>query len=572
MVGAGGIGCELLKNLVLMGFGEIHVVDLDTIDLSNLNRQFLFRHEHIKQPKAHVARESALKFNPHVKIESYHANIMDSQFDAAWFKSFGIVFNALDNMDARRYVNEKCISLGVPLVESGTTGFAGQSAVIKKGVTECYDCYGKETPKSFPVCTIRSTPSQPIHCIVWAKSYLFTEIFGTGAEETSELDFAATGENAAELKKLKEETLALQKIRSSMGSKEFPKLIFDKVFKDDIVQIVSLSEKWKGMRGPQALDFEALQAQSQPEEDLAKKDQIVWSESQAFQVFLDSLHRLADRALALKASGAESTLDFDKDDDDTLDFVAAAANLRSYIFGIVPQSKFDIKQMAGNIIPAIATTNAIIAGTCVLQALKVLRDNYDGPTMFSMTKSTDRLMNSYRSPPNPDCPVCSIARTNVKLDPSKATLGNVVDSLQKDLGYDDFSLYSQSHLLYEPDDEDLEENLTKLLVDLDINDNSTLRIEGENRVDLVMTIQSSTNEDVAIEKVAIPEKPADKPAEQHVNGVVPVTNGHVNGNSGTKRKAEDDLLEQPVPKKTTNIVVDDDIIITGATGPILIDD
>ena len=54
MIGAGGIGCELLKNLVLTGFGEIHIVDLDTIDLSNLNRQFLFRHEHIKKSKALV--------------------------------------------------------------------------------------------------------------------------------------------------------------------------------------------------------------------------------------------------------------------------------------------------------------------------------------------------------------------------------------------------------------------------------------------------------------------------------------------------------------------------------------
>lgn len=54
MVGAGGIGCELLKNIVLLGFGEIHVVDIDTIDLSNLNRQFLFRYEHIKKSKALV--------------------------------------------------------------------------------------------------------------------------------------------------------------------------------------------------------------------------------------------------------------------------------------------------------------------------------------------------------------------------------------------------------------------------------------------------------------------------------------------------------------------------------------
>lgn len=54
MVGAGGIGCELLKNLVLTGFGEIHIIDLDTIDLSNLNRQFLFGMQHIKKPKAIV--------------------------------------------------------------------------------------------------------------------------------------------------------------------------------------------------------------------------------------------------------------------------------------------------------------------------------------------------------------------------------------------------------------------------------------------------------------------------------------------------------------------------------------
>src|SRR5579871_4975337 len=54
LVGAGGIGCELLKNLVLTGFGEVYIVDLDTIDLSNLNRQFLFSMQHIKKSKALV--------------------------------------------------------------------------------------------------------------------------------------------------------------------------------------------------------------------------------------------------------------------------------------------------------------------------------------------------------------------------------------------------------------------------------------------------------------------------------------------------------------------------------------
>jgi tRNA A37 threonylcarbamoyladenosine dehydratase len=68
MVGAGGIGCELLKNLVLTGFGEIHIVDLDTIDLSNLNRQFLFRQEHIKKSKALVGEHNPSLKTPIFKL------------------------------------------------------------------------------------------------------------------------------------------------------------------------------------------------------------------------------------------------------------------------------------------------------------------------------------------------------------------------------------------------------------------------------------------------------------------------------------------------------------------------
>jgi ubiquitin-like 1-activating enzyme E1 B len=72
----------------------------------------------------------------------------------------------------------------------------------------------------------------------------------------------------------------------------------------------------------------------------------------------------------------EPIITFDKDDEDTLDFVTASANLRSIVFGIETKSRFDVKQMAGNIIPAIATTNAIVAGLCVLEAFKVLRGEF----------------------------------------------------------------------------------------------------------------------------------------------------------------------------------------------------
>lgn len=79
-----------------------------------------------------VAKESAAKFNPHVKLQAHHANIKDSQFNIEWFQGFNLVFNALDNLDARRHVNKMCLAADVPLIESGTTGFNGQVQVIKK--------------------------------------------------------------------------------------------------------------------------------------------------------------------------------------------------------------------------------------------------------------------------------------------------------------------------------------------------------------------------------------------------------------------------------------------------------
>ena len=88
VIGAGGIGCELLKNLVLTGFEHIEIIDLDTIDVSNLNRQFLFRARHVGQPKAVVAREVVLGFNPHAAetIVAHHANVKDPQFGLDYFQ------------------------------------------------------------------------------------------------------------------------------------------------------------------------------------------------------------------------------------------------------------------------------------------------------------------------------------------------------------------------------------------------------------------------------------------------------------------------------------------------------
>lgn len=194
---------------------------------------------------------------------------------------------------------------------------------------------------------------------MWAKSYLFTELFGTSEDESPELDHAEDSENADEIKNLQKETQALKRLRESMGSEDFPKIVFEKVFKEDIERLRSMEEMWKGKKPPEPLDFERASEDAQAiDSAVTQQVQKVWSLAENFAVFVNSLKRLSDRLEELRANSdtgnAPPILTFDKDDVDTLDFVAASANLRSLVFGIELRSKFDIKrEIALLILPAL---------------------------------------------------------------------------------------------------------------------------------------------------------------------------------------------------------------------------
>ncbi|KAG6074782.1 hypothetical protein E4U15_005947 [Claviceps sp. LM218 group G6] len=594
MVGAGGIGCELLKNLVLTGFGEVQIVDLDTIDLSNLNRQFLFRQEHIKKSKALVAKDAASKFNPHVKIVAHHANIKDDEFTVSWFKQFSIVFNALDNLDARRHVNKMCLAADVSLIESGTTGFNGQVQVIKKGTTACYDCTPKETPKSFPVCTIRSTPSQPIHCIVWGKSYLLNEVFGV-SEDESAFDHSHDAENASEIEDLRRESAALKKIRDAVGTDEFPRMLFDKVYHSDIERLRSVEDLWKSRRRPDPLQYESLSAQAT--EVMASKDKIlnddqrIWTLEENFVVFKDSLDRLSRRMMELKRTKnpeqPDPAITFDKDDIDTLDFVASSANIRSTMFGIDRKSRFDIKEMAGNIIPAIATTNAIVAGLCVLEAFKVLKGEYGQVKEVFLTPfGAARLLAPDTSRlPNPDCPVCGVVNVSVTVDLSRATLNDVVEDIVKEyLGFGDreFVLSNAVGIMYDYDET---ENLPKKLSSLGIKGGSFLTVVDEDDeepfVNVVINIEESTMDEQGKpvqpsteESPKIPKKPrrtaASNDETDDVQQSEPAQPRH---NKGSLKRAHSEE-DTPLAKKAKLTTEDDEdiVLVQDNVGAIVIDD
>lgn len=312
VVGAGGIGCELLKSLALCRFRSIGVIDLDTIEVSNLNRQFLFRREHVGQPKATVACESIRRICPSIHIEPFHGDVLtDSRFDVSFYKQYDLVINALDNVQARQHVNRMCLLCSKPLIDSGSTGYNGQATLILKGRTQCYDCIEKpKQQRTYAVCTIRNTPSQPIHCIVWAK-FLYNQLFGDNEDPSNEdvtpdADDPENLNNEHELSTNGHHRVSTRDwIHTEM--EEFdPKRIFNKLFFDDINYLITMKNLWEKRRQPVALEYQIASqikenyqnGQNDHEQSTTPKlnDQRIQTLSDYVQMFIDSLRELKQRS------------------------------------------------------------------------------------------------------------------------------------------------------------------------------------------------------------------------------------------------------------------------------------
>ena len=176
VIGAGGLGCEILKNLALSGFKDIHVIDMDTIDVSNLNRQFLFRAADVGKSKAECAAAFVEKRCSGVKITAYNGKIQDKDED--YYMQFKIVICGLDSIEARRWINATLVGMVdmdnpeslKPLVDGGTEGFKGQARVILPTISSCIECQlSMHAPRAaVPLCTLATIPRQPQHCIEWA--------------------------------------------------------------------------------------------------------------------------------------------------------------------------------------------------------------------------------------------------------------------------------------------------------------------------------------------------------------------------------------------------------------------
>jgi len=161
--------------------GKLHMTDMDTIEISNLSRQFLFREQHVGKLKAEVAHAAAKAMNPDMNIISMTTKValetdkvLNNQF---WYSLDGVA-RALDNYEARAYIDRRCLFFQKPFIDSATTATQCTTKVIQPKLTTSW-VYGSAIPteETFLLCTVHALPTKIDHTIHYARYIALQELF-----------------------------------------------------------------------------------------------------------------------------------------------------------------------------------------------------------------------------------------------------------------------------------------------------------------------------------------------------------------------------------------------------------
>ncbi|RAJ04118.1 adenylyltransferase/sulfurtransferase [Chitinophaga skermanii] len=145
VIGAGGLGVPVMQYLVGMGIGKIGIIDMDTVDVSNIHRQILYTTEDKDLPKTDVAYKKLKALNELVEVETYHAYITpENALDV--IRPYDVVIDCSDNFGTRYLVNDACVILNKPFVYGAIYQFEGQVSVFNYNGSATYRCLYPEPP------------------------------------------------------------------------------------------------------------------------------------------------------------------------------------------------------------------------------------------------------------------------------------------------------------------------------------------------------------------------------------------------------------------------------------------
>lgn len=147
VAGAGGLGCPAALNLALAGVGHIRICDFDTVEISNLNRQFLHTEKSIGTSKARSAREALLSINSEITVEAILEKITDRNVDDVVGEA-QVIVDCLDNFSARYALNACAVRKGVPLIHGAIWGLEGRVVFLNPPKTPCLACIFPKAPAS----------------------------------------------------------------------------------------------------------------------------------------------------------------------------------------------------------------------------------------------------------------------------------------------------------------------------------------------------------------------------------------------------------------------------------------
>uniref|UniRef100_A0A670HU54 Ubiquitin like modifier activating enzyme 7 n=1 Tax=Podarcis muralis TaxID=64176 RepID=A0A670HU54_PODMU len=406
VVGAGAIGCELLKNFAMIGLaasegGSITVTDMDTIEYSNLNRQFLFRPGDVSKQKSEVAAAAVKLMNRHINVSAQQNQVgpdTEHFYGDDFFLGLDGVASALDSLQARKYLCQRCVQYCKPLLDSGTEGTRGHVQVFVPFLTESFGQAQEEEETQYPLCTLRHFPSTIQHTLQWARDQ-FEGLFKTKAENVNTFLKDPSFLESQEMEAVK----MLESVRISFQEKPcnwrdcvvWARRLWERLFSHDIQQLLhnfppehetsSGLPFWSGpKRCPQPLKFDSSHTTHKTfilaashlfasthklrvsEDDSVTSQVLFGSHLPPFQP-LQGVHiPLTDQEMQNpQDSVGKRSLLFSP-----LSLPPfSAANLRAENYGIPPADKL---QIVGRIVPAIATTTTAVAGLVCLELYKLV--------------------------------------------------------------------------------------------------------------------------------------------------------------------------------------------------------